>query len=249
MIDSHTHLHVCKPDEAELVASAAAAGVTRMLTVGTSPATVRDALDAAQRFPQVFAAIGRHPNESAGFDDGDLDELRALAQHPRCVAIGETGLDYFRDHASREDQLRAFLGQIDLARATRKPLVVHTRAAEDDTIDTLVEHAAGLHVVLHCFTMAARLAECLEHGWWISFAGNVTYPSASALADAVARVPDDRLLVETDAPYLSPQPVRRVPNQPAHVVHTARFVAERRGVPYEQLETLVERNAAGLFGW
>jgi TatD DNase family protein len=249
MIDSHTHLHVCEPDDAQLVASAAAAGVTRMLTVGTSSTTVREALDAAQRFPQVHAAIGRHPNEAAGFDDGDLSELRALAQHPRCVAIGETGLDYFRDHAPREDQLRAFVGQIDLARATGKPLVIHTRAAEDDTIDTLIEHAGGLDVVLHCFTMAGRLAECLEHGWWISFAGNVTYPSASELAAAVERVPDDRLLVETDAPYLSPQPVRRERNQPAYVVHTARFVAERRGMPYEQLEALVERNAAGLFGW
>lgn len=249
MIDSHTHLHVCEPADAELVASAVAAGVTRMLTVGTSSTTVREALDAAERFPQVLAAVGRHPNEAAGFDDADLTELRALAQHPRCAAIGETGLDYFRNYAPREDQLRAFLGQIDLARASRKPLVVHTRAAQADTIDTLIEHAAGLDVILHCFTMADRLAECLEQGWWISFAGNVTYPSAKELADAAERVPDDRLLVETDAPYLSPQPVRRERNEPAYVVHTARFVAERRGMAYEQLEALVERNAAGLFGW
>jgi TatD DNase family protein len=249
MIDSHTHLHVCEPDDAELVASAVAAGVTRMLTVGTSSTTGRAALDAAERFPQVRAAIGRHPNEAAGFDDADLAELRSLAQHPRCAAIGETGLDHFRDYAPREDQLRAFLGQIDLARAIGKPLVIHTRAAQDDTIDTLIEHAGGLDVILHCFTMAGRLAECLEQGWWISFAGNVTYPSAKELADAAERVPDDRLLVETDAPYLSPQPVRKERNQPAYVVHTARFVAERRGLRYEQLEALVERNAAGLFGW
>ncbi|MDX6721256.1 MAG: TatD DNase family protein [Solirubrobacteraceae bacterium] len=249
MIDSHTHLHVCKPGDAELVASAVAAGVTRMLTVGTSSATIREALGAAERFPQVLAAIGRHPNEAAGFDDADLAELRALAQHPRCAAIGETGLDYFRGYAPHDDQLRAFLAQIELARDTGKPLVIHTRAAEDDTIDTLIEHAAGLDVILHCFTMAGRLADCLQQGWWISFAGNVTYPSASELADAAERVPDDRLLVETDAPYLSPQPVRRDPNQPANVVHTARFVAERRGIEYEQIEALVERNAAGLFGW
>jgi TatD DNase family protein len=249
MIDSHTHLHACTPDDAELVASAVAAGVTRMLTVGTSSATVGEALGAAERFPQVLAAIGRHPNEAAGFDDADLAELRALAQHPRCAAIGETGLDYFRDYAPREDQLRAFLAQIALARATAKPLVIHSRAAEDDTIDALIEHAAGLDVILHCFTMADRLAECLRQGWWISFAGNVTYPSARELADAAERVPEDRLLVETDAPYLSPQPVRRERNQPAHVVHTARFVAERRGMEYAQLEALVERNAAGLFGW
>ena len=249
MIDSHTHLHVCKPADEDLVAAAAAAGVTRMLTVGTTSATCRQALESAERFPQVLAAIGRHPNDATGFDDADLADLQALADHPRCVAIGETGLDYFRDYAPREDQLRAFLAQIELARATGKPLVIHTRAAEDDTIDTLLEHAAGVAVILHCFTMAARLDECLEQGWWISFAGNVTYPSAADLADAAERVPGDRLLVETDAPYLSPQPVRKERNQPAYVAHTARFVAERRGVDYEDLEALVERNAASLFGW
>jgi len=249
MIDSHTHLHVCKPADHELVAAAVDAGVTRMLTVGTSSGTCREALEAAERFPQVLAAIGRHPNDAAGFDDADLAELHALAAHPRCAAIGETGLDYYRDYAPREDQLRAFVGQIDLARVAGKPLVIHTRAAEDDTIQTLLEHAAGVEVILHCFTMAGRLDECVEQGWWISFAGNVTYPSAPDLADAAERVPDDRLLVETDAPYLSPQPVRKERNQPAYVAHTARFVAERRGIAYEQLDALVERNAAALFGW
>jgi TatD DNase family protein len=249
VIDSHTHLHVCKPDDADLVAAAEQAGVTRMLTVGTNSATCREALDAAERFPQVLAAIGRHPNEARGFDDAELAELQALAQHPRCVAIGETGLDYFRDYAPHEDQLRAFLGQIELARATGKPLVIHTRAAEDDTIDTLREHAAGLDVILHCFTMAGRLQECLDEGWWISFAGNVTYANALDLAEAAERVPEERLLVETDAPYLTPQAVRKQRNEPAFVVHTARFVAERRGLEYEQLEAIVERNAAALFGW
>ncbi|MEY2516498.1 MAG: TatD DNase family protein [bacterium] len=249
MIDSHTHLHVCKPDDAELVAAATHAGVTRMLTVGTNSATCREALDAAERFPQVLAAIGRHPNEAHGFDDAHLAELHALAQHPRCAAIGETGLDYFRDYAPREDQLRAFRGQIELARQTGKPLVIHTRAAEDDTIDALREHAGGVDVILHCFTMAGRLQECLDEGWWISFAGNVTYASAPDLAEAAERVPDDRLLVETDAPYLTPQVVRKQRNQPAFVVHTARFVAERRGIEYEQLEAIIERNAAKLFGW
>jgi TatD DNase family protein len=249
MIDSHTHLHVCKPADEELVAAAVDAGVTRMLTVGTSSTTCREALAAAERFPQVLAAIGRHPNEATGFDDADLAELQALADHPRCVAIGETGLDFYRDYAPREDQLRAFLGQIELARQTKKPLVIHTRAAEDDTIQTLLEHGAGIDVILHCFTMADRLDECVQQGWWISFAGNVTYASAQDLADAAERVPGDRLLVETDAPYLSPQPVRKERNQPAYVAHTARFVAARRGIEYEQLEALVERNAAALFGW
>ena len=249
MIDSHTHLHVCKPDDAELVAAAADAGVTRMLTVGTTGATCREALQASERFPQVFAAIGRHPNEAGGFDDADLAELHALAEHPRCAAIGETGLDYFRDHAPRADQQRAFRAQIDLARDVRKPLVIHTRAAEDDTIDTLRAHAGDVTVILHCFTMAGRLDECIEQGWWISFAGNVTYPNASELADAAQHVPEERLLVETDAPYLTPQAVRKERNQPAFVVHTARFVAQQRGIEYEALEPLVERNAQELFGW
>jgi len=249
VIDSHTHLHVCKPDDAVLVAAAAAAGVNRMLTVGTNGATCREALLAAERFPQVFAAIGRHPNEAAGFDGADLAELTALAEHPRCLAIGETGLDYYRDYAPRADQERAFAAQIELARATSKPLVIHTRAADDDTIDTLREQAGGLDVVLHCFSMAERLDECVEQGWWISFAGNVTYPKAQDLAAAAERVPAERLLVETDAPYLTPQAVRKERNQPAYVAHTARFVAERRGITYEELEQLVERNAGALFQW
>ncbi len=249
MIDSHTHLHVCKPDDADLVAAAAAAGVRRMLTVGTNGATCREALQAAERFPQVFAAIGRHPNEAAGFDDADLAELTALSEHPRCVAIGETGLDFYRDYAPRADQERAFAAQIELARTTAKPLVIHTRGADDDTIDTLRDEAPGVAVILHCFSMAERLDECVEQGWWISFAGNVTYPQAQDLAAAAERVPAERLLVETDAPYLTPQPMRRERNQPAYVTHTARFIAERRGMAYADFEQLVERNAAALLQW
>ncbi len=249
MIDSHTHLHVCKPDDAELVAAAVAAGVTRMLTVGTNGATCREALQAAERFPQVYAAIGRHPNEATGFDDADLAELTALAAHPRCLAIGETGLDFYRDYAPRADQERAFAAHLELARDTAKPLVIHTRAADDATIATLRESAGGLAVILHCFSMPDRLDECVEQGWWISFAGNVTYPKAQDLAEAAARVPAERLLVETDAPYLTPQVVRKERNQPAYVTHTARFVAQRRGIGYDELESLVARNAAALFSW
>src|SRR3954462_11367508 len=204
-----------------------------MLTVGTNGAACREALRAAERFPQGFAAIGRHPNEATGFDAAAAAELQALADHPRCAAIGETGLDYYRDYAPRADQERAFHAQIELARATGKPLVIHTRAAEDDTIATLRARAGDARVIMHCFSMPARLEECLAEGWWISFAGNVTYPKAQDLADAAERVPDDRLLVETDAPYLTPQAVRKERNQPAYVAHTARFVAERRGVSYE----------------
>lgn len=250
MIDSHTHLYACRPPDAELVAAAQDAGVTRMLTVGTTAETCRASLASAEAFPQVFAAIGRHPNESTGFDDADLTDLRALAAHERCRAIGETGLDYYRDGAPREDQLRAFVAHAELARETGRPLVIHTRAAEEDTLAALAEHADGLDVILHCFSMPDHLDECLAHPrWTFSFAGNVTYPNAAALAEAAARVPADRLLVETDAPYLSPQAVRKERNQPAFVTHTARFVAEARGMAYEELEAAVEANAAHLFGW
>jgi TatD DNase family protein len=249
VIDSHTHLDMCEPPDEQLVAAADAAGVRRMLTVGTNGESCRAALQAAERFPQVYAAIGRHPNEARGFDDADLSELEALAAHPRCAAIGETGLDYYRDYAPRADQARAFHAQIELARELAKPLVIHTRSAEDDTVATLARRAGGVRVVMHCFSMPARLDECLEAGWFISFAGNVTYPKSQELAAAAQRVPDERLLVETDAPYLAAQPVRGRPNEPAHVVHTAQFVADRRGQTYAELDAIVERNASGLFGW
>jgi TatD DNase family protein len=249
VIDSHTHLDSCEPPNAELVAEAARAGVTRMLTVGLDGASCRSALAAAEAFPQVHAAIGRHPNNATGFDDADFAELRALAAHARCVAIGETGLDFYRDYAPRADQERAFAAQIALAREVGKPLVIHTRAAEDETLAQLAAEAAGASVVMHCFSMPARLEECLDRGYAISFAGNVTYKSAADLAAVVHLVPDERLLVETDAPYLTPQPVRKHPNQPAFVVHTAAFLAELRGVSVAELAGVVERTAARVFGW
>jgi TatD DNase family protein len=219
------------------------------VTIGTDGTSCRTALAAAEAFPQVYAAVGRHPHEAAGFDDGDLAELAALAAHDRCVAVGEAGLDYYRDLAPRPDQARAFAAQIGLARDTGKPLVIHTRAAEDDTLALLRERADGVRVVLHCFSMPERLDECLAAGYWISFAGNVTFPKAVDLARAAARVPLERLLVETDAPYLAPRPVRGKPNQPANVVHTARYIAELRRITYEELEAAVEATAARLFGW
>jgi TatD DNase family protein len=250
VIDSHTHLDVCEPPDTELVASADAAGVTRMVTVGTNGVSCRAALAAAEAFPQVYAAIGRHPNEATGFDDADLAELHALAAHEKCVAIGETGLDYYRDYAPRADQERAFAAQIELARSVGKPLVIHTRAADEDTLAVLEAAASGVTVILHCFSLVDRLEECLAHSdWWLSFAGNVTYRSASGLRAAAALVPPHRLLVETDAPYLTPVPLRGQPNEPALVVHTARAVAEVRGVSYEKLEADVERSAAAVFGW
>jgi TatD DNase family protein len=251
VIDSHTHLHSCKPPDAELVAEAAEAGVGKMLTVGTDPDSCRAALRAAEEYPGVvYAAIGHHPNSATGFGDADLAVLRELASREKCVAIGETGLDYYRDYAPRDDQERAFLAQIELAREMAKPLVIHTRAAEDDTLAMLSEHAGDLKVIMHCFSMPERLVECLAHpGWWISFAGNVTYPNAAELRSAALRVPADRLLVETDAPYLSPQPIRGQPNSPAHVTDTAHALAVERRVPYAELEASIEAAAEGVFGW
>jgi TatD DNase family protein len=241
---------MCEPPDAELVEAAYEAGVDRIVTVGTDGASCRASLAAAEDFPQVYAAIGRHPNSATGFDDADLAELAALAAHERCVAIGETGLDYYRDYAPRADQERAFRAQIGLARETGKPLVIHTRAADDDTLSILRAEASGLRVILHCFSMSDRIEECLSHpDWWISFAGNVTYPSAAPLREAALRVPADRLLVETDAPFLAPQAVRGKPNQPAYVAHTATALAVERRVSYDEFEAGVARSAAVVFGW
>lgn len=249
MIDSHTHLDFCDPPNQQLVAEALAAGVVKILTVGTDGASSRDALAAAAEFPSVFAAVGHHPNNATGFSGSDRAELRELAASELCRAVGETGFDQYREGAPLEDQRRAFAAQIEIAGELDKPLIIHSRDADDLTISMLREQANGVRVLLHCFTMPERLNECLEAGWWISFAGNVTYPNAAELAAAAVLVPDDRLLVETDAPYLTAQARRGDRNTPAFVVHTAEFVAAARGVDYDSFSDLVERNAAELFGW
>jgi TatD DNase family protein len=249
VIDSHTHLDLCEPPDSELVAAAGAAGVTRMLTVGIDGASCRAALASAEAFPQVFAAVGRHPNAAKGFDGADLAELRALAADERCVAIGESGLDFYRDGAPRADQQRAFAAQIALARETDKPLVIHSRDAALQTLAQLAGEADGVRVLMHCFSMPEQLEECLARGYAISFAGNVTYKNASELSEAAKLVPEERLLIETDAPYLTPQVVRKQRNQPAFVAHTLEFLAELRGVSSDRLGASVERNAAALFGW
>lgn len=249
MIDSHTHLTSCDQPAAELVAKAAQQGVRRMLTIGTDGDSCRAALQLAEDFPQVFAGVGRHPSSATGFDDADLADLRALAAHPKCRAIGETGFDFFRDNAPEADQRRAFSAQIGLARETGKPLVIHTRAADQQTLDLLAAEADGVRVILHCFSMPDRLDECVQRGYWISFAGNATYPANAALRAASVRVPEDRILVETDAPYLTPQTVRKERNRPDNVVLTAEVIADERGVSYVELEQAVERNAVALFDW
>jgi TatD DNase family protein len=255
VIDSHTHLALCDGTEAEVVGAAAAAGVTRMLTVGMDAETNPAAIAAAERHESVFAAVGRHPNEAAGFGDDTAAEILRLGAHESVRAIGETGLDYYRDTAPPTDQRRAFAAQIEIAVELDLPIVIHARDPEggSDAIDeifaTLDARAAGHAVILHCFSAPQRVADAAERGWHCSFAGNVTYPSAEALREAAAQVPEERLLVETDAPYLSPQEMRGKRNEPANVVATARLLAQVRGVSYEQLERTVEANASALFGW
>ena len=249
MVDTHCHLDACEPAEDELVARAREAGVSRLGTVGTDGASIERALEASRRHDGVHAIVGRHPHEATGFDNAALDEIERAAEHPRAVAIGETGLDYYRDLAPRGDQRRAFEAQLELAGRLGLPVVIHTRAAEDDTFALLREHADRVTVVLHCFSAPDRLAECVEHGYLCSFAGNVTFPKAVELQEAAKQVPDELLLVETDSPYLAPQPVRGKPNEPANVTHTARFVAELRGREYGDVEATVEANAARVFGW
>lgn len=249
MVDTHCHIDRCKAEPSEIVAAARAQGVTRLATVGMDGETIARALAIAEAHDEVVAIVGRHPNMAEGFDDSVLAEIETAAGHPRARAIGETGLDYYRDYAPRDHQARAFEAQIELARQRSLPLVIHTRAAEEDTFAMLRERAEGLTVIMHCFSAPGRLDECVERGWYCSFAGNVTYPKAEDLHDAARRVPDHLLLVETDSPYLSPQPVRGKPNEPANVRMTAEFVAALRGVSYEQLEAVVEANAARVFGW
>jgi TatD DNase family protein len=247
MIDSHAHLDHCSRPEADVVADAERAGVRKVLAIGMDGASCRAALAAAEAFPQVHVAVGRHPNSAAGFDEADLAELEALAAHERCVAIGETGLDYHREGAPREDMERAFAAQLDLARRTGKPVVIHTRAAEDDTLATLDGQAQDLDVVMHCFSMPDRLDETLERGWWISFAGNVTYPKSRELAVAAERVPDERLLVETDAPYLAPVPHRGRPNAPALVPLVGEAIAAVKGVPVDEVERVTWDTCSRVF--
>jgi TatD DNase family protein len=249
VIDTHCHLDACEPPVAELVGRARAAGVGRLATVGMNGQSIEHALTAAEDHDEVVAIVGRHPHETAGFDELALEEIERAAAHPRARAIGETGLDYYRDYAPRDDQRRAFEAQLALAARAELPVVIHTRAAEDDTFALLREHSESLPaVILHCFSAPERLEECVERGYLCSFAGNVTYPKASDLQAAARELPSELLLVETDSPYLAPQPVRGRPNEPANVMHTARFVAELRGVPYEELERVVDANAERVLG-
>ena len=256
MVDTHAHLGVCEPADGELVADARRSGVRRILTVGLDEASNREAIRAAVEHEEVFASVGRHPNSASGFDDAAAADIAELARHERVRAIGETGLDYYRDSSPREAQREAFAGQIAIARGTGLPLVIHLRDqpgttdALDDAFATLSAEAAGVTVILHCCSVSPdRIGEAIERGWYCSFAGNVTYPKSDDLRETAVLVPDELLLAETDSPFLAPQSVRGKPNQPANVVEVGELLASERGGSYAELETMVEANAERVFKW
>jgi TatD DNase family protein len=256
VIDSHTHLFLCERPEDDLLAEAAEAGVSRMLNVGLGSESNPTAIAGAERHEGVFAAVGCHPTSAGEFDDALGAEIARLAEHEKVRAIGETGIDYYRDSASPAEQRRALEAQVDIARDRGLPVVIHARdpegancSATDEVFEVLDARADGVPVILHCFLAPWRVGDAIERGWHCSFSGIVTYPKSDALREAAEALPDELLLVETDAPYLAPQPVRGKPNEPAYVVHTAEAVAQVRGVSYEALERTVEENARALFGW
>jgi TatD DNase family protein len=246
VIDTHAHLDAC-PDSADaLVERARLAGVDRVVTIGTGLESCRVALELADRHEGVFAALGIHPHEAANGDVERIDDLRVLLAHPKAVAVGETGLDFYRDYAPRDRQAALFAAELELAADLRKPVVIHTRAAGAETAASLARFQGT--VVLHCFSSPDLLPVALERGYYVSFAGNVTYPKAAELREAAARVPADRLLVETDSPYLAPQALRGRPNEPANVVHTITALAAVRGVDAGDLTARIDENARSAFG-
>jgi len=255
MVDTHCHLSRCEDPPEKVLERAAQAGLTRLLTVGLDEASNREQIALAEAFDPVHAAVGRHPNDADGFDQAAAADLLELASHRKVVAIGETGLDFYRDYADPDNQRRAFKAQIAVASETGLPIVIHLRdrqgsdEAAAETFATLAAAGDSLTVILHCFSVPDRVAEAVERGWYCSFAGNVTYPANGDLREVVAAVPDRLILAETDSPYLTPQSKRRKGNEPANVVETAALLAELRGVTPEELDRTVTDNAASLFGW
>ena len=246
MTDSHAHLDACEEPTATLVERARAAGVTRIVTIGTGIESSRASLAIAEEHDGVYAALGVDPHQAATPEAGRLAELRELLAHPKAVAVGETGLDTVRRYASPLEQRRLFDQQLALADELLLPVVVHSRDAADETAEALAPFRGT--VILHCFSSPELLPAALERGYYVSFAGNATYPKAPELRDAAMAVPPDRILVETDSPYLSPQPVRGRRNEPAHVVHTIAALAEARGEELQALAARTHENAATAFG-
>jgi TatD DNase family protein len=243
--DTHAHLDACADSPEEVVSRARQVGVTRIVSVGSGIESCRETLALATRLPGVHAALGIHPHQAGEPDADRLDELRELLGQGGAVAVGETGLDFYRDYAPHDAQRALFERHLELASDLRKPVVVHTRSAPSETLAALAGFTGT--VILHCFSEPELLPAALERGYFVSFAGNVTYPKAEELREAARQVPADRLLVETDSPYLSPQPRRGRPNEPANVVHTVAALAEARGEDAAALGAQLDANAAAAF--
>jgi TatD DNase family protein len=244
VIDTHAHLDA--EEASDVLARARQAGVDRVIAVATTLSGAREALALAEQHDGVYVSLGIHPHNAGDPAAGQLAELAPLLSHERAVAVGETGLDYFRGYAPRATQRALFEGHLALAREHGKPAVIHTRDADDETLDVLLGFDGT--VVLHCFSSPALLGPAVERDWYVSFAGNVTYPNAGDLRDAARNVPADRLLAETDSPYLSPQPKRGGRNEPAYVVHTLATLAEARGEAPDELAARIDENASAAFG-
>ena len=252
LFDTHAHLHF--PDFAsdldEVLTRARAAGVRQMVTIGTDAETSRAAVAVAERDPEVWASVGLHPHDAEHGDDALFAELERLAASPRVVALGEMGLDFFRNLSPRPAQEQALRRQLALARTLRKPAVIHCREAHAETLAILAEErVSDVGGVMHCFSGDVEVARrCLDLGLLISLAGPVTYPNARALPDVARFVPADRLVVETDCPYLPPQPYRGKRNEPSYLVITAARVADLRKESLDTLGARMSDNARRLFG-
>jgi TatD DNase family protein len=245
VIDTHAHLDGCDEAPGELLARAREAGVERVIAVGSGIDSCRATLAIAERERGVFAALGIHPHQAGGPEAGRLGELKDLLRDERAVAAGETGLDFYRDWAPRDAQRDLFQAQLELARELAKPVVVHNRDADGDTAELL----AGFDgtVVLHCFSSPGLLETALERGYYVSFAGNVTFAKADELREAARQVPAERILAETDSPYLAPVPRRGRPNEPANVAYTVGALAEARGEEAAELAARIDANAIAAF--
>jgi TatD DNase family protein len=244
--DSHAHLDACDEPAATLVERALAAGVNRIVTIGTGIESSRTALALAHEHEGVFAALGIDPHRAGEPEAARVGELLELLGHPKAVAVGETGLDTVRRYSTADEQRRLLEAQLELADELGLPVVIHNREA-DAEIAAALEPFTGT-VVLHCFSSPGLLPVAVERGYYVSFAGNVTYPNASELRDAARTVPPDRILVETDSPYLAPQPLRGRRNEPANVTHTVQVLAQARDETVAHLARATHQNAATAFG-
>jgi TatD DNase family protein len=245
VIDTHAHLDACADRPSALIRRARSVGVDRIVTVGTGIDSCRAALELAQLHEEVFAALGIDPHQAGEPEAGRVDELRNMLEDEKAVAVGETGLDYFRDRGGRDRQRKLFEAQLDLAAELGKPVVIHTREADADTADVL----AGFDgtVVMHCFSSPGLLQTAVDRGYYVSFAGNVTFPKAGDLRAAAAQVPAERILAETDSPYLAPQTRRGRPNEPANVILTIAELAKARGEDADDLAAQIDVNATAAF--